>query len=179
MKNLCLLTCLVLLASCQQAQKESTEIEARFFDLKNYISAEIERLNQEQPNVRKKVAINGKTEEHDFHQLHYEKELDVFLQSDINRLAWYDKYQVDSLMENGQLKTLIYKATDPKLKTQKLEINLANAKVESIHIANQSYTFIATAQQTAIYQPDSGYSFESLQSNILGSKRDISMEVQF
>lgn len=179
MKKLFLLACLALLSSCQPSQKEAAEMEARFFDLKGFISAEMERLNQEQPSVRKKVSINGKTEEHDFQQLHYEKELDVFIQSDINRLAWYDKYQVDSLMENGQLKALTYTATDPKLKTQSLEIILANAKVESLRIANQSTTFIAKAQQFATYSPQSGYALESLQSNILGNKRNISMEVRF
>ena len=77
--------------SCAEKEAEKEKPQSPFFDLKAYFQTEIERLQAEQPRVRKTVMIGGQQEEKKLTRLNYEEELKVFLDSDINRTSWWDR----------------------------------------------------------------------------------------
>ena len=88
-----------------------------YFDLKEYLDLEKQRLAS-LSSFSKTVFVNGEKEQKKVEHLDFEKELKPFYDSDINRPAWSDKYKIDSVFQNGnQLQSLIYVATNEKLKT--------------------------------------------------------------
>lgn len=154
-------------------------VDLPFFDMQTYFKEEINRLNELQPPVKKTVAINQATETNEISTIDYEKELKVFSSSDINKMAWFDKYKIDSLFENSQLKGVIYKSLDENLKTKKVSISFQDDEVSQIEIENKTKSFIAASDQKLIYAPSSGYSILTSQEMSIGKDKEIKIEVNF
>ena len=150
-----------------------------YFDLEAFFQNEINRLNELQPLVDKRVRINTKEESNQLDDINYTRELKVFSDSDINRVAWFDKYSIDNTLENNQLNLLRYEAIDESLRTRNVEIELAGEEVREISIENQSESFIASAFQKLIYRPASGYSILTSQKMKIGKDKVIEIEVNF
>ena len=172
---------LITLNACQTTPqtKNQNNTALVFFDLKGYFQQEIQRLNEAQPSVVKIVAINDQTETKTLAALDFRNELNVFLQSDINRPDWFDKYRVDSIRQNGQLSALHYEALDNKLRTRAIDVVFNSQKVMEIRIKNGGQTLVASAVQDLVYQPDRGYSIVSRQHTALAKDKTLNIEVRF
>lgn len=171
----------ISLASCQPLSEEVKENPTpnKFFDLKGYIQQEIKRLEAAQPKVSKTVAVNDKTETKELSGLNYDRELEIFIQSDINRRDWFEKYRADSTFQNSQLTEIQYTAQKEDLRTRQLIIDFQNGKVSKIYIKNGGENMAAGSEQELTYQPDSGYHIESLQHTALVKDKRFRIEVQF
>ncbi len=172
----------ILLNACQPSAKQQAADQAMplaFFDLKGYFQKEIQRLNQEKPAVTKTVAVNGKSEEKRLQTLDFKEELGVFIQSDINRPDWTDKYRIDSTLQDGQLAALRYQALEDKLRTRKIDIHFFNGKVSEIHIINGGNNIVAGSEQELTYRPRQGYNIRSRQYASLSKDKELSIEVRF
>ncbi|MCO6487551.1 MAG: hypothetical protein J5I98_03985 [Phaeodactylibacter sp.] len=150
-----------------------------FFDLKGYMESEIQRLSETQPEVLKRIAIDGRGEEKTFDSLDYEKELDIFSRSDINKVAWLDKYRVDSVYQGGQLARLTYTSKDKDLKTHLLEVRFSDGQVTQVHVQNKTESIVADVGQEIWYQPAKGYRLASRQSTALTEEKEVEVEVEF
>jgi len=172
---------LILLVACQPVSEEVKENPTPevFFDLKGYIHQEIKRLEQLQPEVNKTVSINGTTETKQFSGLNYNRELDIFIQSDINRRDWFDKYRVDSTFSNNQLAAIQYVAEAEGLRTRQMTVHFQNGNVTQINIQNGAKNMAAGSEQQLTYQPESGYHIESLQHTVLSKDKLFRIDVQF
>jgi hypothetical protein len=169
---------LVLLLACQN-EPGTNVTDQRFFDLSNYFKAEQKRLSKLTSPFTKKAVVNGNEEIKVFESLDFEKELAMFVDSDINRIAWFDKYQVDSSFVNGQLHSIEYITTDQSLKTQGLTIQLKNNQVSRVDILRKSTSIAANIKQELTYQPNIGYSIISTQNTRLSDPEVIELEVRF
>ncbi|MEO1258257.1 MAG: hypothetical protein AAFZ15_05650 [Bacteroidota bacterium] len=171
-----------VLSSCDDAtSSESGALQKidRYFDLKEFIESEVVRLAGETAFV-KTVFVNGEKEEKVLESLDIENELKPFLSSDINKPAWSDKYDIDSLLDNsGNLKELTYIAKDEKLKTQLLSVKYQNKEVEEIAIKNRSKSSVAETLQELSYAPLKGYSIESIQEVSTIDKNHFKIQVAF
>ena len=97
----------------------------------------------------------------------WRKELAMFYGSDINKSSYIGKYAVDSVESssgNGEV-VISYKATDPSLKTQLMEITRQKPdyKVTLIHIINKSSNFLSTTEEELFYEPMKSYLIKSSQ----------------
>lgn len=90
-KSIKLLLITLGLFSCE-APHESTSIE--YFDIKSLFNAQIKKLEIEKPYFVKNVEINGKKESHETNKNKWAKELDPFLQSDLNKAAFLGSYEI-------------------------------------------------------------------------------------
>lgn len=173
----------VLLSACQPGseQAESTVEEAPsvFFDIKGYFAKAQKQLNQAQPAVTKKVAINGESEEKQLDSLNFKQELEVFIQSDINRPDWVDKYRIDSVLQSNKLTELHYQALDDKLRTRQIDIFFNNSQVSKIFIENGGTNIVAGSEQELTYIPGQGYTIKSRQYTALSKDKELSIEVRF
>lgn len=178
-----LLGMVVLLNACQSASEQADqapeEMPLAFFDIKGYFSKEKERLVQTQPAVTKKVAINGETEEKKLDSLDFGRELTVFIQSDINRPDWVEKYRIDSVMQGNKLTELHYQALDDKLRTRQIDIIFNNDQVNEIHIEKGGTNIVAGSEQELTYLPGQGYTIKSRQYTALSRDKELSIEVRF
>lgn len=172
---------LLLIALGCQPITESNTIQQRttFFDLKAYFTEEANRLQAAQIKIRKKVNLNGQVEEQEMNEINYQEEFLPFINSDINKAAWLDKYRVDSSLVDGKLQRLLYKATDKKLRTREISIQFEKSKVAGVHILNSGDNAIAETQQELIYLANQGYQIKSQQDMTLSKPRALEIEVIF
>lgn len=170
-------TLVIVLSSCLGDSTVTVENQP-FFDLKTYFSQEMEQLKNIK-KVIKKVDIDGVIEEKTMDSFDLEKELALFVDSDINKVAWLDKYTVDSLFNNNLLSQITYEAKENQLKTRRLTIHFGNELVDSIDIVRSSSSLVAKLEQHLKYIPSKGYSIKSSQKTSLSAFHVLELDVQF
>ncbi len=179
MRSYYLLACL-LLAACSS----SNEKIIYYFDVNILIDQEIQRLNELHPRVTKTVELNGEREERETSDIDWKKELSVFREADINKAAWRNKYQTDTVFINrsqGQFSQIDYTAMDEDLKCQHLSLYFlrntsAAYKLEArLHRKNFLYEI---SQDIGITVGESYY-INSLQKVIFLDQRQFDVRAEF
>lgn len=169
-------------AGCQQGRDAAPGVDKPaipFFDLKEYFTAEIDRLQKQQPRVRKTVRVDGQPETQERNTLNYEDELRIFLESDINRASWWDKYAIDSSYTDNGLGEVRYEATEKKLRVREVRIKLDNGEVDQISIIRDTQSPTFGAYQELVYQPDSGYEVLTREHVAFSKKKELRITVVF
>jgi len=173
--------CCGTLLACSNAGSEAETLSAtnRFFDLSQYFTEQVELLATKQ-NIQKKASINGVEESQTIMQPDFKQELQLFMDSDINRTSWLDKYAVDSTLNAaGNLTQLTYTALEDKLRTRKVAISFAETAITNIKIVNATDNVIAQTQQELSYAPQRGYAIKSFQDILFADPRTMEVEVSF
>lgn len=168
----------ISLWTCTDNSNVTIPGQTQFFDLKSYFEQEYKRLDKVE-KVIKKADIAGQVEEKTVSGIDFKTELALFVDSDINKVSWLDKYEVDSIHQNNQLSQLVYKAKDGQLKTNKLSIFFAEEKVRRIEIIRKTGSIAATLKQELIYEPATGYSVKSIQHTSLSEPYVLALDVRF
>ena len=164
-------------SSCVE-QTSVVKVEPTFFDLKDYFKTQVANLSDVK-RVNKITIVDGKRIEKVLDSIDFSQELKVFDESDINKVAWIDKYLVDSLYDKGILSQIIYTATEEKLRTQKLLISYNKSQVDTIQVFNNASGNVAKLNQHLSYIPSYGYQIESTQKVTLLEEHVIAVDVQF
>ena len=88
---------LSLMIGISACQSESAEMKVKkYYDLKGLLERQIEALKSEKPKVQKNILVNEITENQTVNSLDWSKELDFFIQADLNKPAFVSSYRVDS-----------------------------------------------------------------------------------
>lgn len=173
---------LTLLYSCNLNTSSSNSTQAEdlyFFDLAGFFKQEIQRLNHKGVKAKKEVQYNDKQDVLQNQKLDYEKELAVFVHSDINKLSWREKYHADTLKEGNEIRSITYKALDEQLKTRKIAITFDQNQVSQIAIQNRLTSMMASTWQNLEYVPEKGYQVHGTQQMRLAGKDKMGIEVEF
>jgi hypothetical protein len=150
------------IASCKRDSNADT---GKFFDIKGYFKADSARLTQANPLITKTVTHNKIPETQKVHISNWGTELSLFIESDINKPAWRNSYDVRT---TGDI--LIYTATDPALKTQKVVVKKENDQLKWIMIINHTKNILYENTEKLSYFPDSLYLIQKKQSvRVLGT----------
>ncbi len=174
----------MLVSSCREGEPSIDDpadpATHPYFDLAAFFTSEIERLNQEQPRVRKRLFLNESKDTIRSGKQNYEEELGAFKEADINKSAYLGKYQIDSLREQETLQEVRYQALEPDFRTRLIRIVLAGSqRPQEILIEQHSHNPIFKTQQHLRYLPDSGYTIERTQKLPLNEAKRIKIEVDF
>ena len=95
MKNILRIVVLIIVAT--SCQSESTvESTKKYFDLKGLIEKQIKILNTQKPLTQKLVVISDSSESQSVKTINWSKELELFMQADLNKPAFIQSYRVDS-----------------------------------------------------------------------------------
>ncbi len=137
--------------ACQAPIQQEQSKEKVFFDLKQYFNKTIENLEQSSSVLDKTVKIGTQTETKILQEVDWAQELQVFVDADINKTAWMDKYDKDTV---GQ--RISYIANDPSLKTQKVILDFLNVgymaeNLDKVTIENQTNNVLYQSQETLTY----------------------------
>ncbi|MEO6632930.1 MAG: hypothetical protein ABIN13_14440 [Mucilaginibacter sp.] len=127
----------------------------KYFDIKDYFTADTARLKKLNPYILKTVKHNGVTETQKVKIENWGQELDSFVGADINRPAWKNSYSIatgDSL--------LLYKAKTPELKVREIIIKKENGKVKWLVIYIKTENMLYKDVEKLSYYPDSLYLIE-------------------
>lgn len=65
-----------------------------YYDLKGFIESQVTSLNEEKPEVTKKMSVSGKNETRTSRDMDWKKELELFVQADINKPAYSKSYSI-------------------------------------------------------------------------------------
>ncbi|MCF0057511.1 hypothetical protein [Dyadobacter sp. CY356] len=98
---------LLFLTSCDSAQERESKVMT-YYDLKGFIESQVSSLNKEKPEVTKTMRVSGKNETLTSRNMDWKKELELFIQADINKPAYSKSYAItkpDSLTVLYKLKT--------------------------------------------------------------------------
>lgn len=88
---------LSLMLGFSACQSESAEMKVKkYYDLKGLMEKQIEALKLENPKVQKDISINESVENQTIDSLDWSKELEFFVQADLNKPAFVNSYRVDS-----------------------------------------------------------------------------------
>jgi len=165
-------------AACgQPAAPADQPAQDAFFSLLRYFDAEADRLAAADVRVDKQITINGKAETHAAMQIDFADEFLLFRNADINRVAWLDKYRVDSTFANGQLVQLDYESLDKELDTEhiRIEFDPAGAAVRQLSVVRTTQSALATNRQELAYAPGKGYQIRTHQTGIMGQPTTIAI----
>lgn len=121
MKPFILLLLCLFTFSCDSSTTQ-TASKPVYFDVAGYVKGQIQALSAQKPTVAKNAFINQKTNSQTTKAIDWEKELELFVQADINKPAFRNSYSVarpDSLTYQYTLKL-----TEEKLTVRALTVKL-------------------------------------------------------
>lgn len=167
-----------LFSACNEAEKSIDT--ASFFSIENYFNEQIEILKKGIFQLEKTIVINERKETKKIENINYQIELAPFIDNDINKPAWSDKYSIDSLIESGQLKTITYQALEASLKTQSLSIHFVeNERVEYISITAKSHSVLSDSEKKLDYYPLTRYNILSKETTKTGDVVEVAIAGRF
>jgi hypothetical protein len=145
------------LPSCRPDMKQSGAV-VKYFDIGGYLKADTAILKKANLVVNKTVSHNGVTENKLVHIANWGQELNLFIQSDINRPAWKNSYRIETTDS-----LLIYTAKYPDLRTTKIVIRKDKDKIKWLLIYNHTKNLLYETREKLSYFPDSVYRIEKWQ----------------
>ena len=170
-----------LVISCQTTSNnsDSNKSNSSFFDLPTYFQSEMDRL-QSVKSVNKKVSVNGEQEEKEIVDWDASVDLQPFKDLSINKSAWADKYQVDTIKPDTLGVYFIkYTALDEKLQIRDVQVGFNTSGPNAILVNKKIETPIAETEQRLSYIAEQGFSITSQQSTLFKGDYDASVEVRW
>lgn len=146
-----------VLFSCQE-NKTNAKSPEYFFSLKEYFEQEALRLSKAQRSILKKVSRNGDTETKELEIQDWKKEFGLFIESDINKLSWKDRYQ---MIQKGD--STLYQSLDTNLRTQQIILVREDHEIKEVLIKNKVNNQLYTSLENLSYYPDSLYLIQKTQ----------------
>jgi hypothetical protein len=131
---------LSLMIGISACQTESAEMKVKkYYDLKGLVERQIEALKTEKPKVQKNILVNEKAENQTIDSLDWSKELEFFLQADLNKPAYVSSYRVDS----SSMSVKYFLKETEKLPVKFLEVNRMGEDGVEIRalVSNNNYLY--------------------------------------
>ncbi len=176
---ICLLVIIGSVSSCNIKLPESKIEDKRqvvFFDLKNYFEAIVEFYEENNIKVNKRVSFGTKTEYKEGLELDWQTEFQTFIDSDINRLAWIDKFEVDTIPAADGF-SVLYQNTSPTIPIKQIEVSFSkNEQVKDITIKSQRQSLLYKSKQTLNFKPNVSYSVEGWQRTMMLAKTEFAVK---
>jgi hypothetical protein len=148
---------IIALSSCKPEVKE-TKNTLQYFDIKGYFRADSARLSAKHGSIIKTVTHNGVTQTKKVKIDNWGRELELFINSDINKPAWRASYSVSTGKD-----IVVYEAKVPGLKTRRILIGRNGGRIKWILIFNHTKNLLYENVEKLTYFPDSVYQIEKSQ----------------
>lgn len=160
------------MASCS-SQKEELQ-DAFYYPIKSYFNNEVQKLKDKNSTILKTITHNGLSESKALKIEDWEQEFALFLESDINKMAWKNSYTKDSTSNK-----IIYTAKEQGLRTKSIEIDLIDNKPIKFKISNVVENYLYSSQENLEYIPDSIYSIQKSQKTVILGENTYKIEGKF
>ena len=160
-----LVTGVFLVQSCTAPIRQEAEESAGigFFPMKQYLLQEAKRLEKANAALTKAILLDGQADTAHVKAVDWQKEFTPFIESDINRLIWQDKFRVDSTtLDNGTVQTT-YTSSDRKVPVKKLDVFRQNGQVSKIAIQTAIGNSWYKNHRSMTYTPATGYRIDEKQ----------------
>lgn len=178
MKRTTVLVTLALAASCQPATP-SADSDPPFFDLESFFQSEIDKMSGQRA-VEKTITYNLESRSEKIANWDAAKELEGMKEVNINRPAWIDQYETDTLYDGtGLVAGLRYTARDSSLRIRSVELGLEDGEVSEIQVEKRIRNLILDFDQKLSYRPGEGYRMWRVQKVPMIRRSEIEIEVRY
>lgn len=171
---------LCFLESCtgDHQTADNQKLEKKYFDLSGFVEGQMAQMVSQALPCKKIAGINGKFEEKSLVSNELEQELQVFVDADINKPAWSDKYSIDSLKEGGSVVEIKYLAMSPKMKTRELTVTYSPGnEVSQVYVRRVVKSVIADTYNDMFLWPGKGYEISTVQAVALSDTTRMEVKV--
>lgn len=156
-----LILLIFIIVSC--SKPEPKKANNTYTDIKGFFEAEVSRLSKSAVLIDKTVKRNDISETKTGISVNWANELSLFIESDINKPAWRDRYKI---IENKN--RIHYTALDDELRTRSIQIQKdLNGRLLHILIKNETQNNLYQSSEILSYFPDSFYTINKSQNVIL------------
>lgn len=121
---------LSLLASCTK-EESSDDAPKTYYDLKGFIENQIVDLNNKKPEITKTAGLGNKQEVSKTRDVDWKKELELFVQADINKSSYRQSYEI---LHNGPLHYEYKLKAGNDLPVQYVNIEVDSALKQPLHV---------------------------------------------
>lgn len=152
----------VLLGSCS---KDPTEIyfeDQRFYyDLPKCMTYQVETLERLGKNVRKQLTKDGQTQTVERGGVNWREELELFIESDINRPAWRGAFMADTVTLERMM-VITYTTQNREIPVKRLVVTLdrQNQQCLRLTIDRKTENFLYSSNQKLFFIPGEGYTIK-------------------
>lgn len=149
----------MLFVSCK---KDPTEVyyenERYYYDLPTFINKQIGNLQKKGQWVRKHVSKDGHEHIIERGDIDWKEELDLFLESDINRPAWRGEFRVDTIDLEREY-VITYKTENKQIPVQNVVITIDKDTRQCLKVTvdRRSKNFLYQSDQSLYYTTGEGY----------------------
>ena len=121
------------LISCDETNQREDDQVKSYYDISGFIEGQIVRMNNEQPKVSKTVSMGSETNQISGNKIDWKKELELFMQADINKPA----YRLSYITQRPDSLTTIYivKQGEKQLSVHYLKIVLDRVYKVPLHVS--------------------------------------------
>jgi hypothetical protein len=129
-----------LMIGISACQSESADMKVKkYYDLKGLVERQIVALKSEKPKVQKDILVNENAENQTVDSLDWSKELEFFVQADLNKPAFVSSYRVDS----SSMSVKYFLKETEKLPVKFLEVNRMGEDGVEIRalVSNNNYLY--------------------------------------
>ncbi len=160
----------LLSVGCSQSSNENTT--KTYFDLAGFINQKITQLSDSKPLTNKKLLIGEKTENIQTKDIDWKKELELFLQADLNKQSYQLSYAKDS--SQNMLIYQLKKGENLPVKTLKIEFDKEKSP-KHIEALMQVENYLYKSEKKLSMDLDKkqlkNYQIEGWQELFVGSKK--------
>ena len=160
--------------SCNQREAAKANTDLLYFDLKGYFSKEIIRLKNAKVSVDKTVSINGTSETKSLLITDWDKELAIFVNSDINKNSWKGSFKI-----NQQDGVQTYTSDSKKIPVKKVSVENNGSQISKVEIIILNKNILYQSLDTLTYYPDVLYKIRKQQKIRLLAPKDYTIVAKF
>lgn len=137
-------------------KEEAKSNKGKNADLITFFKGEMSRLNAVAPTLKKSVYKNGVLEKKILDSVNFEKELEMFLEVDLNKSAWKNSFELkEGVLSDTTLKT--YTCKDKKVRIRKVKVYYSKGKIVMVTAFLTSKNNIYNSFVKLKYELNKGY----------------------
>lgn len=182
------LVLMVSIMACENPN-QTTNASKTYFDLRGFMQNQITNLTKTKPGVKKMVMNNGKSSTKNVSVKDWEKELRMFVNSDINKTALIGTYTIKNYQGNNGGSFVKYTSKEDKNTVQSMTIELDASKKQAKSImiitGNNNVLFSSGTQLHLTCKKDgnnqyriASYSIKGFQKIIMREKRPYEIKAE-
>jgi hypothetical protein len=147
------------MCSCHQDPAEAYYEDQRFYyDLPTFITKQANNLQTKNQRVRKHVTKDGHSHIIERGDIEWTEELDLFLESDINRPAWRGEFKVDTIKLEREY-VITYKTENKQIPVKNVVVTIDRETRQCLKLTvdRRTQNFLYQSDQSLYYTTGEGY----------------------
>lgn len=169
------------MCSCAKDPTEVYYEDQRFYyDLPSFMSRQVDNLQNKGQWVRKHVTKDGHSHIIERGDIDWEEELDLFIESDINRPAWRGEFKVDTINLEREY-VITYKTVNKQIPVKNVVVTIDKDTRQCLKLTVDRSTknFLYTSDQSLYFTTGEGYMMKGKLSVSLLFDSEYSIESEF